>query len=180
VLRPASVRAPAAPNRPRNRVTRVARVTRVTRALALALRRALDRPKLWRLTAVLAALLLGIVVLACAAGSLTVLARRPATDGRGAAAGPSWVRWCTQGMPREDRVRLAFCARVEGRVIGSTHGPAAGEAHLAVLADFHLVIVRLPDWTGTPPWGSQVVAIGPLFRARDGQREIQAFRFARA
>jgi hypothetical protein len=90
------------------------------------------------------------------------------------------VPWCTEGQPREDRVRLAFCARVEGRVISSTHGPAPGEAHLAVLADFHLVLVRLPDWTNTPPRGSQVVAIGPLFRARDGQREIQAFKFQRA
>jgi hypothetical protein len=134
----------------------------------------------WRLTAALAALLLGAVVLACAPGSMTVLAHRPVTEGRGAAAGPSWVPWCTRGKPREDRVRIAFCARVAGRVIGSTHGPGPGEAHVAVLGDFHLVIVRLPEWTATPPWGSQVVAIGPLFRARDGQREIQAFSFARA
>jgi hypothetical protein len=128
----------------------------------------------------LAALLLGAVVLTCGSGSLTVLARQPVAHGSGAAAQPSWVRWCTQGKPREDRVRLAFCARVQGRVIGSTHGPAPGEAHLAVLGDFHLVIVRLPDWAATPPWGSEVVAIGPLFRARDGQREIQAYRFGRA
>jgi hypothetical protein len=125
-------------------------------------------------------LLLGAVVLACAPGSLTVLLQRPATNGSGAAAEHPWVRWCTQGKAREDRTRLAFCARVEGRVIGSTHGPAPGETHVAVLGDFHLVIVRLPDWTDTPPWGSQVVAIGPLFRARDGPREIQAFRFRRA
>src|SRR5262249_59990552 len=97
--------------------------------------------------------------------------------GSGTTAEPSWVHWCTRGKPRGDRARLAFCARVDGRVIGSTHGPAPGEAHLAVLGDFHLVIVRLPDWTRTPPWGSQGVAIGPLFRARDGQREIQAYRF---
>jgi hypothetical protein len=125
-------------------------------------------------------LLLVAVVLAGAPGSLTVLAQRPATDGTGALAEPSWVRWCTRDKPREDRVRLAFCARVEGRVIGSTHGPAAGEAHVAVLGDFHVVIVRLPEWADAPSWGSQVVAIGPLFRARDGQREIQAFRFAGA
>jgi hypothetical protein len=155
-------------------------VTRTVRVFAGTFRRALDRPRLWRVTAALAALLLGAVVLVCASGSLTVLARRPVTDGSGAAAEPSWVDWCTRGQPREDRVRLAFCARAEGRVIGSTHGPGPGEAHIAVLGDFQLVIVRLPDWTATPPWGSQVVAIGPLFRARDGQREIQAFRFGKA
>jgi hypothetical protein len=90
------------------------------------------------------------------------------------------VRWCTLGKPREDRVRLAFCARAEGRVIGSNHGPAAGEAHVAVLGGFHLVIVLLPEWARTPPLGSKVVAVGPLFRARDGQREIQAFKFGKA
>jgi hypothetical protein len=120
---------------------------------------------------------LAAVVLACAQGSLTVLAERPATDGVGAPAEPAWARWCVKGAPREDRARLAFCARVEGRVIASTRGPGPGEVHVAVLGDFHLVIVRLPEWARTPPWGSQVVAIGPLFRARDGQREIQAFRF---
>ncbi len=155
-------------------------MTRTAHVLASTLRRALDRPRLWRVTAALAALLLGAVLLMCAPGSLTVLAERPATDGSGAAAESSWVHWCTRGQPREDRVRLAFCARVDGRVIGSTHGPGPGEAHIAVLGDFQLVIVRLPNGTATPPWGSQVVAIGPLFRARDGQREIQAFRFGRA
>ncbi len=72
---------------------------------------------------------------------------------------------------------MAFCARVDGRVLDSTHGPAPEEVHLAVLSDFHIVIVRLPDGTATPTRGAHVVAIGPLFRARDGQREVQAFRF---
>jgi hypothetical protein len=39
------------------------------------------------------------------------------------------------------------------------------------------VLVRLPNWEATPNRGANVVAIGPLFRARDGQREIQAFQF---
>jgi len=33
------------------------------------------------------------------------------------------------------------------------------------------------DGQATPTRGANVVAIGPLFRARDGQREVQAFRF---
>jgi len=150
------------------------------RAAGAAVRATLDRPRLWRASATLSALLLGALLLACAQGSLTIIARRPATRdaaAQGAAAQPSWVRWCTRGEAREDRKRLAFCARVEGRVLSATHGPAPGEAHLAVLGDFHLVIVRLPDGVATPARGTRVVAIGPLFRARDGQREVQAFRF---
>jgi hypothetical protein len=149
----------------------------VRRGVASKVRAALDRPRLWRATAALSALLLCGLVLACAQGSLTVIAQRPAAAGPGTAAAPSWMRWCTRGKAREDRKRLAFCARVEGRVLDSTHGPAPGEAHLAVVGDFHIVLVRLPDYVATPGTGTRIVAIGPLFRARDGQREVQAFRF---
>ena len=121
----------------------------------------------------LAALLLCAILIACAQGSLTVLARQPPAHARGV---PAWVGWCTRGLPRQDRVRIAFCARAQGRVLDSSTGPAPGEAHLALLADFHLVLVRLPDYAPRPGLGAQVLAIGPLFRARDGQREIQAFR----
>jgi hypothetical protein len=141
---------------------------------------ALDRPRLWRVTAVLSAVVLCVLVLLGEQGSLTIIARRPAPGKRTAATLPSWVSWCTRGTPRRERERLAFCARVEGCVIGSTHGPAPGEAHIAVISDFHLVLVRLPVWDRTPSWGAKVVAIGPLFRARDGQREIQAFWYGAA
>lgn len=79
------------------------------------------------------------------------------------------------GHPRQDRRRLAFCARVDGRVLAWTHGPGPEESHIAVLSDFHIVIVRMPDGAARPARGAHVVAIGPLFRARDGQREVQAF-----
>ncbi len=138
---------------------------------------ALDHPRLWRATAALSALLLCGLVLACAQGSLTIVTHRPGTNRQGAATLPSWMYWCTRGVPREERKRLAFCARVEGRVISSTNGPALGETHVAVISDFHIVLVRLPAREATPTRGARVVAIGPLFRARDGQREIQAFRF---
>jgi hypothetical protein len=62
-------------------------------------------------------------------------------------------------------------------VLDSTHGPAPEEAHVAVISDFHIVVIRLPNWEATPSLGTNVVAIGPLFRARDGQQEVQAFRF---
>ncbi len=138
------------------------------------MRGALDRPRLWRVTTVLAALLLGGLIFICSRGSLTIIARRPSAH----AAGPvPWERWCTQGTPRRERVRLAFCARVQGRVIDSTHGPNPDETHIAVISDFHLVLVRLPNWEPIPARGTEIVAIGPLFRARDGQCEVQAFRY---
>jgi hypothetical protein len=152
---------------------------RVRHGVAIKARAALDRPRLWRATTALSALLLCGLALACTQGSLAILARRPTAARRagGVATTPAWARWCTRGKAREDRRRLAFCARVEGRVLAATHGPAPGEAHLAVLGDFHIVIVRLPDYVATPGFGTRIVAIGPLFRARDGQREVQAFRF---
>jgi hypothetical protein len=147
------------------------------------IRRVLDHPRLWRVTAALAALLLCALLLICSQGSLTILAHKPAADNQeatttqDAAAAPSWEYWCTKGTPRKERERLAFCARVEGRVLASTHGPNPDESHIAVISDFHLVIVRLPNWEATPNRGAKIVAIGPLFRARDGQREVQAFRY---
>jgi hypothetical protein len=123
----------------------------------------LDHPRLWRVTAALSALLLGGLVFVCAQGSPTIIAHKPATDGQHAAA-PSWEPWCTRGIPRKERERLAFCARVEGRVLTSTHGPAAGEAHVVVISDFHIVVVRLPTWAATPDRGANIVAVGPLFR----------------
>jgi len=138
---------------------------------------ALDRPKLWRVTAAIAALLLIGLLVAASQGSLSVISRRPAD--RTAATTPSWEQWCTDGVVRQDRRQLAFCARVDGLVIASTHGPDPLEAHVGVISDFHFVLVRLPDGARTPSFGSRVVAIGPLVRARDGQREVQAFRLVR-
>ena len=150
---------------------------RIARELGRRIRIALDRPRLWRVTAGLAALLLCGLLVGAAQGSIDVVARRPA--GILPRGGASWERWCTAGRVREDRRRLAFCARVDGLVLTSSHGPAANETHVAVLGDFHLTIVRLPDGAPTPSLGTRVVAVGPLVRARDGQREVQAFRVLR-
>jgi hypothetical protein len=147
-------------------------------AIGDTVRAALNRPRLWRVTAVLSALLLCGLMLVCVQGSLTIIDRRPATQ-RQAAGLPAWEYWCTRGTPRKERKRLAFCARVEGRVLASTHGPQPDETHIAVISDFHIVLVRLPNWETTPSRGAKIVAIGPLFRARDGQREVQAFRFGK-
>lgn len=137
------------------------------------LRTLLDRPRLWRVTTVLAALLLLALLAVLAQGSVDVLARPPV------ARSSSWERWCTSGQVREDRRRLAFCARVDGLVLASTHGPGPGETHVAVIGGFHVTIVRLPGRTATPALGTRVIAVGPMLRARDGQREVQAFRLVR-
>ena len=138
------------------------------------MRAALDRPRLWRVTTGLAALLLCALIVVAAQGSIRVIAYRsasgPVSDGE------SWRRWCTRGQVRDDRIRLAYCARVDGVVLASTHGPGPHETHVAVVGGFHLTIVRLPDGAPTPPRGSRLIAVGPLVRARDGQREVQAFR----
>jgi hypothetical protein len=138
-----------------------------------ALRAFLDRPRLWRVTAVMAALLLAGLVVGAGQGSVDVIHQRP--DG----ATEPWERWCTAGEVREDRKRLAFCARVDGLALASTIGPGLGEAHVAVIGGFHLTIVRLPYGARVPSRGTRVIAVGPMVRARNGQREVQAFRLVR-
>jgi hypothetical protein len=141
------------------------------------IRIALDRPRIWRVTAILAGLLLCGLLVGAAQGSITVIARRPAAAV--AVGGASWEHWCTGGQVRDDRLRLAYCARVNGLVLASTHGPGPEETHVAVVGGFHLTIVRLPDGAPAPSVGTRLVAVGPLVRARDGQREVQAFRVLR-
>jgi hypothetical protein len=141
------------------------------------IRIALDRPRLWRVTALLAALLLCGVLVGAAQGSIAVVSHRPL--GMSTGSRPSWERFCSAGQVRQDRVRLAYCARVDGLVLASHHGPGALETHVAVVGGFHLTIVRLPDGMRTPAVGTRLVAVGPLVRARNGQREVQAFRVLR-
>lgn len=134
------------------------------------IRNAVDRPRLWRVTAVVAGLLFCVLLVGAAQGSINVVRSRPS------AGGALWERWCTAGQVRADRVRLAFCARVEGIVVSSNRGPGPAEAHVAVVGGFHLTLVKLPSHARVPSVGSRLVAIGPLMRARDGQREVQAFK----
>jgi hypothetical protein len=138
---------------------------------------ALERPRLWRVTAALAALLLCGVLAVAAPGSVDLVAHRPPASA--ATSTPAWEHWCADGQARLDRERLAYCARVDGRVVYTVRGPAPREVHAAVVGDFHLVIVRLKDGSAAPALGSRFTAVGPLVRARDGQREVQAFKVLR-
>jgi hypothetical protein len=145
---------------------------RAARNAGQRIRIALDRPRLWRLTTALAALLFCALLVLAGQGSVDVIQRSEAVSH----SGTPWTQWCKAGDVRVDRVRIAFCARVVGIVLYSTRGPASGEAHVAVLGGFHVTVVKLPSHTTIPAIGDRVVAIGPLFRARNGQREVQALR----
>jgi hypothetical protein len=140
---------------------------------AMRIRSALNKPWLWRATAALSGLLFCAVLIAIAQGSVTVVSRAPSLAQ--ARSEPAWERWCTRGRARTDRLRLAWCARVHGRVVWTTHGPSPGELHVAVVAGFHLTIVRTSYREDHPGVGSTLTAVGPLVRARNGQREVQAF-----
>ena len=155
-------------------------VSRPSRLVAggrrIRIRPALDRPRLWKVTTGLSALLLAAVVAMAAQGSVQVVVAPPGDD---AGVLPAWTRWCGDGQVRADRRRIAYCARVTGMVLTSTHGPAPGESHIAVVGGFHLFVVRMPEHTVDPGVGSRVQVIGPLLRARDGEREVQAFAWWR-
>ena len=150
---------------------------RTARSSFTRVRIALDRPRLWRVTTAVAALLLCALLVVAAQGSVDVIGQRAQAS---IGTGTSWERWCTRGAVREDRVRIAFCARINGIVVYSNRGPGPGEAHVAVVGAFHLTVVKLPTGAAIPAVGSRVLAIGPVFRARNGQREVQAFRLQRS
>jgi hypothetical protein len=133
----------------------------------------------WRLLARIAAgalaCLLAAALIAAVPGSIEVadgpLAERAADD-------PEWTLPCHGGMPRPDRELLNPCARVRGRIVLVQHEP--GEIHLAVLARLHLFVVKLAPAIRAPSLGSMVTVTGPLVRARNGFREVQAFEVGAA
>ena len=115
-----------------------------------------------------------------AAAALVALAAALASAGSvdldRAGAAP-WSRPCASRAPRPDRLLLARCARVTGHVVWTRR--AARETHLALVADFHLFVVKLLPGVAAPGRGSSLTAVGPLVRARNGLREVQAFALSR-
>jgi hypothetical protein len=130
---------------------------------------------------VLAALLAALAALAAGAvlagqGGVTVW-----TAGR--IDSPDWSQPCFHRTPRPDRPLLSPCSRVRGRVLAVRHkrvAPTQVETHLAVLAHFRLVLVKLDPGTAAPGVGRMITAVGPLVRARVGVREVQAFALSPA
>jgi hypothetical protein len=110
---------------------------------------------------------IGVVVLA-AQGS------RKTYDGTRVAA-PAWARPCFAREPRHDRRLLHRCARVRGRIlhVGRSY---TRELHLAVVAHWRVLVVKLPDNADRPSVGAMITVVGPLVRVRHGLTEVQAFR----
>ena len=113
---------------------------------------------------VVAATLLVAELLLAAGGSV----ERPSADPRA-----GWAAACQGRVPRADRILLEPCVRVRGRVVAVRHD--GNETHLAVIAGFHLLLVKLPDELPHSGWGRSVAAVGALVRSRTGLRELDAW-----
>ncbi len=132
------------------------------------------RGRVWRAMAGLSAALVVGLLLLLGPGSMVVLRTVPM---RGIDALATWARPCVVDTPPAGVVgRVAFCARLEGRVLAhvSASDSDDGERHVLVAGAFHVTLVELHGAMRTPPIGSTVVAIGPLQRASLGLREMIA------
>lgn len=140
----------------------------------------LERPRLWRVGAILAAVLFCVLMLLVAPGSMQVVRVQPL----GAASRmPAWTRPCViDTPPPHDSSALAFCARVVGRVVGSIAKSESGdgERHVLVTGGFHVTLVELDGDLASPPLGSRITAVGPLQRASYGLRELIALSIHRS
>lgn len=114
--------------------------------------------------------LLAAVALVAAPGSIAVRDR----PGGGRSA---WLARCARHQPRQDRVVLDRCARVDGRVLVVRHtGTGVNrETHLLVTAHLHLLVVKLRPDVATPAIGARATFEGALVRGRDGLREVDAW-----
>jgi hypothetical protein len=117
-------------------------------------------------------------ILAIAAAAAIALAGAVALQGSvridpGGAPHAAWSRLCDGRAARPDRVLLARCARVHGRVLWVRRRPR--EVHLALIARLHVFVVKLAPGMPSPGVGAALTATGPLVRARNGFREVQAF-----
>ena len=92
---------------------------------------------------------------------------------------PAWTAPCRERAPRTDRVLLARCAKVTGRVVWVRReglGPAS-KAHVVLASGFGLVLAKMTPYTGrhVPAIGNYVTIVGPLVRSRSGLTEVQFF-----
>jgi len=107
---------------------------------------------------------------AAAAAALLLVGAAVAVQGSVALSEPTSA--CASIPPRPDRELIDRCARVEGIVLHVRRERT--ETHLAVVARLHLFVVKLGDGARPPSAGSRLSAVGPLVRARNGMRELQA------
>ena len=117
-------------------------------------------------------------MVAAAAAAFTSL-ETFADETTSARAAPEWSAPCFRHEPRPDRVLLSRCARATG-VVAHVRAQGSGESaevHFALLGRFGALIVKLgdPAALATPSVGSRVTVVGPLVRASNDMREIQAW-----
>jgi hypothetical protein len=132
-----------------------------SRAAAITVRRG-RASRAWSAVALAAGALLSVAVLAAAQGEVKL-----------SGGDNGWAQACAGQRPREDRELLARCAYVRGRVLWTGHQSA--DPHVAVLAAFHLFVVKLTPGTSMPRPGAAIAVTGALVRARNGFREVQAW-----
>lgn len=137
-------------------------------------RRPPRRLRIWRVSAVLAALCLALLIAAGAPGSLTVIKYAPIEGTKGAAHMPWWEATCSRTAPAPTDTELAFCARVRGRVIATGIKGNERDLHVLVTGGFHVVLVELNSGTKSPSLGSFITAVGPLSTASMGFHELHA------
>lgn len=123
------------------------------------------RRRVWQGSALLAGALLVVLALAAAPGSIALHDRPSASE--------PWLARCAEHEPRPDRLLLARCARVTGRVLVVRREP--GETHLLVTSRLHLFVVKLEGAVRAPGLGSYATFEGGLVRASNGWREIDAW-----
>ena len=125
----------------------------------------------WRLISALAAVVLCGLLFLVGPGSVEIVARAPVSGRHLAEIAPSWTRPCFREQTSSRYPKLAFCARIVGRVLGSK--TMGGEPHVLVSGGFHFTLVELRSGARVPPLGSHITAIGPLVRGEWGLRELK-------
>jgi hypothetical protein len=134
-----------------------------------------------KMTALMAALLLAVAVVVASRGSIETVGDDPSAVVLRSP--PAWAKPCQDREPRDDRELLESCAQVAGRVVAvraEVRPTGPPEVHLAMIADFHLFVVKLEPGQRRPSLGSAVIAVGPLVRASNGLREVDAVRVTEA
>ena len=111
--------------------------------------------------------------LVAADGGVETFGTPSSAAGWSPASAPAWTAPCWERKPRADRRLLERCARVRGRVIWvQSDGP--DDVHVAVLAHWRVISVRIPKDQDNPGALEGVTAVGALVRDRTGVDELDA------
>jgi hypothetical protein len=128
----------------------------------------------WRAVGISAVVTLAAMLAVIGPGSMQELRTVPMS---GVDSLPDWTRPCVIDTPPVSAAgRLAFCARLRGRVVADLPAFTSGDRqrHVVVAGDFHVTLVELGPSMRTPRLGSTVAVAGPLQRGGAGLREMIA------